>query len=315
MTALCSSAMASSSLALAREDDAVDVVAIRVLGCDLHALRQLLDGFLTVSGHFQKVAEIDVCGAVVGVEFDGLPDLRHGVVEASGFSQCAAEIVMRLRAVVVHCERLVVRVDRIAGFAAGGKRNTHVVPGSRVGWIFVGSNLPCGDSVGVFVRILKLLRDVELAIEVDCGCLDVVEIVGTDIHELGNIDGAVGSGGVFNDDGRAGVALVVDVGEIEMGIERRALRGKCEPVAVGVEGVPRVHHAAGLIQAGAPLRLQMARCRACCRDASAGRSCTRTKTIHLPSGETLGKLLLIPFSEAPTMRSGVPPLPSLNGIL
>jgi len=31
-----------------------------------------------------------------------------------------------------------------------------------------------------------------------------------------------------------------------------------------------------------------------------------------PSGETLGKVLLMPFCEAPTMRSGVPPLPLLK---
>jgi hypothetical protein len=40
-----------------------------------------------------------------------------------------------------------------------------------------------------------------------------------------------------------------------------------------------------------------------------------TNTIQRPSGETLGKLLLLPFSEAPTIRSATPPLPSLNGIL
>lgn len=39
-----------------------------------------------------------------------------------------------------------------------------------------------------------------------------------------------------------------------------------------------------------------------------------TKTIHLPSGETFGKLLLMPFCPAPAMSSGVPPLPELNGI-
>src|ERR1019366_2656597 len=39
-----------------------------------------------------------------------------------------------------------------------------------------------------------------------------------------------------------------------------------------------------------------------------------TNTIHLPSGETLGKLLLIPSSLAPRTGSGLPPLPSLNGI-
>src|SRR5271166_3701145 len=40
-----------------------------------------------------------------------------------------------------------------------------------------------------------------------------------------------------------------------------------------------------------------------------------TNTIHLPSGETLGKLLLMPFAEAPTSGSAFPPRPPLNGIL
>ena len=40
-----------------------------------------------------------------------------------------------------------------------------------------------------------------------------------------------------------------------------------------------------------------------------------TNTIHLPSGDTLGKLLLIPLSLAPFTGSAAPPCPSLNGIL
>src|SRR5664279_3865879 len=40
-----------------------------------------------------------------------------------------------------------------------------------------------------------------------------------------------------------------------------------------------------------------------------------TNTIHLPSGDTLGKLLLIPLADAPATGSAFPPLPSLNGIL
>ena len=76
-------------------------------------------------------------------------------------------------------------------------------------------------------------------------------------------------------------------------------------MAVGRTGVPGVHERQIATRAGALRRLRMARYRACCRGASAGRSCIRTKTIHLPSGETLGKLLLMPFSDAPTTRSGV----------
>src|ERR1022692_1198509 len=40
-----------------------------------------------------------------------------------------------------------------------------------------------------------------------------------------------------------------------------------------------------------------------------------TKTIHLPSGETLGKLLLIPLFDAPSIGTAFPPSPPLNGTL
>src|SRR5205807_10016060 len=38
-----------------------------------------------------------------------------------------------------------------------------------------------------------------------------------------------------------------------------------------------------------------------------------TKTIQRPSGETLGKELLLPFREAPSIGSACPPRPSLKG--
>src|ERR1035441_884290 len=38
-----------------------------------------------------------------------------------------------------------------------------------------------------------------------------------------------------------------------------------------------------------------------------------TKTIHRPSGDTLGKSLLMPLFDAPTTGSALPPLPSLKG--
>ena len=253
--------------AFAGEDDAVDVVAVGVLGRDLHALRELLDGFLAMAGDFEQMAEVDVRGAVVGVECDGLLDLCHRFVEAASFSQSAAQVVVRLRTVVVHGERLVVGGDGVAGLAAGGQRHAHVVPGARVGGILVGGDFPRGHGVRVFVRILQLLREVEFAIEVDGGRIDMVETFRAEVDELGNIDCAIGGSGVFNDDRRTGMALVVNVREIEMRVERRALRREGQPVAVGIERVPGVHHAAGSTQADALRRLRRARCRACCRGA------------------------------------------------
>ena len=39
-----------------------------------------------------------------------------------------------------------------------------------------------------------------------------------------------------------------------------------------------------------------------------------TNTIQRPSGDTLGKSLLIPFAEAPATGTALPPLPWLKGI-
>src|SRR5271157_1933875 len=39
-----------------------------------------------------------------------------------------------------------------------------------------------------------------------------------------------------------------------------------------------------------------------------------TNTIHRPSGDTLGKVLLMPLREAPAIGSGLPPSPSWNGV-
>ena len=39
-----------------------------------------------------------------------------------------------------------------------------------------------------------------------------------------------------------------------------------------------------------------------------------TNTMKRPSGDTLGKELLLPLPEAPSTGTGTPPLPSLNGM-
>ena len=70
---------------------------------------------------------------------------------------------------------------------------------------------PGGDGGFVLVLVLKLLGGVELAVEIDGWGLDVVEAFGAEVDEFRDVDGAVGGGGIFDDDGWAGVALIVDL--------------------------------------------------------------------------------------------------------
>ena len=160
-------------LSFAGEDNTVNVMAVGVFRRDLDSLRQLLDGFIAMAGDFEQVAEVDVRRAVVRIERDGLLNLNHRLIKAASFGKSAAEIVVGLRTVVVHRERLLVSSDGFSGFAAGRERYAHIVPGARVRGIFIGSHFPCGNGVSVFVRVLQLLCRVELAVEVDgrvCRC-------------------------------------------------------------------------------------------------------------------------------------------------
>ena len=81
--------------------------------------------------------------------------------------------------------------------------------------------------------VLQLLRRVKLPVEVDCRRVDVVKALGAKVDELGIVDRAVGRSDILYNDRRTGVSLVVDVGQVKMCVERRALGGEGQPMAVG----------------------------------------------------------------------------------
>ena len=126
---------------------------------------------------------------------------------------------------------------------------------------------------------------------------------GRKVDEFRDIHGAIGGGRVLDRNGRRAVALRIDVGEIHAGVRRRRLRRENQPAPIRREAVPRVHYrliAAQRTRHAASHRNDI--------ELAVGRInrpvLFSTKTIHLPSGETLGKSLLMPFSEAPAIRSG-----------
>ena len=113
---------------------------------------------------------------------------------------------------------------------------------ARIFRILLEGQLPGRNCLGILVRVRELLRCVEVLVEIDRGRLDVVQVADGEIDELGNIHGAIGRRGVFHHHRRTGVPLLVDVGQVEVGVKRRTLRRKRQPVPVGRPTVPRVHH-------------------------------------------------------------------------
>jgi len=65
--------------------------------------------------------------------------------------------------------------------------------------------------IGVALLLLQVERAVVEAVVIERRSADGAQAAGRDVDEFREVDGAVGGGGVFNQDGRRVVALGVDV--------------------------------------------------------------------------------------------------------
>ena len=75
-----------------------------------------------------------------------------------------------------------------------------------------------GRFVVPFVR--EFFRDVEEAVELGCRSVDLQHAVRRNVHKLGNVHGAIGRGRILDQDGRAVVAVLVEVREKHLGVGR-----------------------------------------------------------------------------------------------
>ena len=154
---------------------------------------------------------------------------------------------------------------------------------------------------------------VELPVHIHGGRIDLHQAVRRDVHELRNIHGAIGRGRVVDQNRRAVVArprrcgsdtsACKATGLFEENTSQRPLGEKlCQEFIRDMlaSHPPRLaarrRHDVKL--AVGPHQLAVA---------------ASTNTIQRPSGETLGKVLLMPLPEAPAIGSALPPLPSLKG--
>ena len=206
-------------LAHAGQDDAVYVMAVGRFGRQLDSLGQLLDGFLAMTAHhLEDMAHVDVRRAVVGVQLDGLHDLRLGLFQLAGFGQRAAQIVVGLRTVVIQRKRPLVFVDRRADLAGCGQRYPQLVVYARVLRILLHRQLPGRNRLGVPMSFRQLHGRVIGLVEIQRGRFDLVQAIRAQVDELGDIDGAVGGRGILHEDRRRGVSPLIDVRQIKFGV-------------------------------------------------------------------------------------------------
>ena len=179
--------------------------------------------------------------AVLGVQLDGLPELGGGLGEAAFAEQGGTQVVMGVGVVRTKRESLLVVGDGFVEAAGLGQGDAQAVVDNGVLRVLGEDAGEAGDSLLVLALVELALSEVDEAVELRNRRVDAEESVGGHVDELGDVHGAVGGGGVFDQNGRAVLTRGVDVGEEHLGVGRAALRGEDHPAAIRREAVPGVH--------------------------------------------------------------------------
>src|SRR5208283_6107861 len=200
------------------------VVAMGVgrTGGDGELFFEVRNGLADAAAGGEDDTEVGVGDGIAGVGAEGLLEERLGLGEAAGFHQQRGQAVIGAVVGGIHVQGLAPDGDGVVDLALGGERSGAVAE----------------------------------AVELRGGDFEADEPVERDVDELGDVDGAIGGGGVLDEDGRAVVAVLVNVGEVHARVRPAALGGKDQPAAVGRPTVPGVHGRGVAVQAagGAALR-------------------------------------------------------------
>ena len=167
-------------------------------------------------------------------------------------------------------------------------------------------------------RVLALLGQVRghvvLLVEVHRRRVDVLNAAGRHVDELGNIHGAIGGSGVLDQNGRGVVAFCVDVRQETSAYRASGSSTKTPASGRWARSCARSSSAAYCRSCGAPPARRG-------NDVELAVGPHQQAVVGLDEddpacrpGEILGKLLLMPLCEAPSMGSALPPLPSLKGM-
>ncbi len=116
---------------------------------------------------------------------------------------------------------------------------------SEVGPGIVGIELqglvPDLNRFGKLVLLHEIVSIVSETVELRGLRIDGFDCAGRHIDEFGDVDGAIGGGGIVHQDGRSGVAVRVNVRKHQARVGRVGFGGKGKPAAVGRKSVPGIH--------------------------------------------------------------------------
>jgi len=167
---------------------------------------------------FVDVSEIEAVFRGAGGEGDGFLKLLDGVCGVSGDGEGDGEVVEEGGVGGVDGDGLAILFEGFGFLVVAAEGGGEDVVGEGVVGI-AGEGLAEGcDGVGDLAGFHGFEGDVEEAVELGGLGIDVLESALRDVDEFGDVDGAVGGGGVVDDYRRGVVAVGVDMGEHELGV-------------------------------------------------------------------------------------------------
>jgi hypothetical protein len=217
----------------------------RQVGVRLRVPRAELQRLLTLGNRFARPAALRQCRAQIAVrlgvpraQLRGLFQIRNGVVQLSRTRQRDAQVGVPIRIVRLGFHRLAVMRHGFVGPAHRRQQHAQVALGFGILGTQRQRFVPLRNGGVVLLLIAQFRCHVEQPVELRSRRIDMRHAVRRDVDELRNIHGAVGGGRVFDQDGRAVVAILVQVGQVHLRVGRPRFRREDQPAAIRRKAVP-----------------------------------------------------------------------------
>ena len=243
------------------------------------------------------------------IRLQRLFEVWDGFVRPPDAHQSQAETVMDGVILRIQLQRFLVFRNGLGQPAGAGQRRPQIVVDPGIAGIGNEQFAPFRRGRFVLAVVAQFHGVVELLVHLDRRRGDVLDPIRRNIHEFRQVHGAIGRGGVIDQDGGAVVAVRVDVGEIHLRV-RRSCSWKKTPASRPLGEKLCQEFMSGVLHAHASrfAALAPARCTTGCRAASTARSGISRRRSNGHRAKPWGTCCSCRWR---TLRRSVPPCPPL----